>query len=245
MSPRHGGSLLFKRRFPVVSLTQQRKWHEKNPNSPHLKDYSADWTEDQEDQARHKAWKTPPWALQDRKKFTQFSKGYSPIEEANTCPKPNMKSKEEYIVDSGASLHMTGEQKGKNLRQTKNYLETQIASGIIRSTEDAEACIQPGSRHTLSREVVEDSLLVLWSRRLCDVLRSFPLLATRRNSTLTKSKDTILQLLERLCDSFIDDDAVFRKTSPAVKKAREADTVAGNRTSFGCNPCGERETLTP
>ena len=42
---------------PSRTVIQQRKWNERNPNSPEWKDQSKDWTEYQEDQARNKGWK--------------------------------------------------------------------------------------------------------------------------------------------------------------------------------------------
>ena len=59
--------------------------------------------------------------------------GFSPMEEADTCkPELIIKPKDRmYLVDSGASLHMT---EGSLFPQEKNTLEIQTANDIVRST---------------------------------------------------------------------------------------------------------------
>ena len=68
---------------------------------------------------------------------TYFFMGYCPVEEANKSkPKLSKKFKDRmYIVDSGASLHTTGESSlflsaGKEIRKTTNYVKIQTAIGI-------------------------------------------------------------------------------------------------------------------
>ena len=78
--------------------------HQRNPNAPKFEDRSQEETEWQEQCAREAAWKVAKniLKLKEKDKTTFFS----PSE--NRClPAPNLKpEKREFVVDSGASMHM-------------------------------------------------------------------------------------------------------------------------------------------
>ena len=56
VSPRHEAAY-FQNAHPSRNATQKRTWHGRNQNIIDLKELSDDWTQCQEEQARHKAWK--------------------------------------------------------------------------------------------------------------------------------------------------------------------------------------------
>ena len=139
----------------TAQLTTSRSFtfKSRNPNSRVLKDLSADWTEYQEDQVRHKAWKLHEGAVQQEGVFTDVDKtkvlkGYSSMEAANTSkPKPILQSKNRmYIVDGGASLHVMGEsvplpQERKPYGRPKTWRSKPRMTSTV-PQKDAIICIQ-------------------------------------------------------------------------------------------------------
>ena len=142
-----------------------------------------------------KSLDTSKGALKTQRRLTQTcsvqnsSKGYSPIEDANTF-KPSMESKDNamFIVISGASLHMTGDsslslQEKQTIRQTRHCLDIQDAKDIVRSAKEARVYIQELGTH-LCVKSVEDSPLVLSLGRLCPDFEHYLRLATGEQPTL-------------------------------------------------------------
>ena len=90
---------------------------------------------------------------------TIFFKGYSPIEDSNTCkPKSTAKSKDRmYIVDCGASLHMTGNTSFSLSTKRKPYdrpITTWTSKPRVASSgPEKRRGLHPEARHSLLREV--------------------------------------------------------------------------------------------
>ena len=97
------------------NVTQKVKKNEKYRNPSELEDLSKDWTDSQEELARHTTWKLHKELYKIKGGYQyvkcKFFKGYSPVkEEADpSMSKPNIESKDRmYIVGSAASLQMVG-----------------------------------------------------------------------------------------------------------------------------------------
>ena len=78
----------------------------RKPNAPKFADRSQEETEWQEQGAREAAWKLAKsvFKLQEKNKATFFSPS-----ESRCLPASNLKPEErEFVVDSGASMHMIG-----------------------------------------------------------------------------------------------------------------------------------------
>ena len=148
----------FQHAHPSRYVIQQRLWHERIPTLRTWKDFSAAWPEVSGRPDTTQSVETPQRTLQDKKGLVQtctrqnFFKVYSPVEEANTpMGKPIIKWKDRmYIVDSGASLRMVGEnvlslrRKRKTLRQTNDCLEIHATNDIVRFTREARG-LHPGA----------------------------------------------------------------------------------------------------
>ena len=89
---------------PSLGIIRPGERHQRNPNAPKFEDRSQEETEWQEQGAREAAWKLAKsvFKLKEHQRATFFS----PSE--NWClPASNLKPEErEFIVDSGASMHM-------------------------------------------------------------------------------------------------------------------------------------------
>ena len=107
--------------------------HQRNPNASKFEDRSQEETEWQEQGAREAAWKPAKSVsnLKERDKATFFS----PSE--NWClPASNLKPEErEFVVDSGASMHMIGK---KDLSDAEMDTLTKSCSPAIIITASGE-----------------------------------------------------------------------------------------------------------
>ena len=118
-----------------------------------FKDLSAEWTEHRE-VAQLTAWKLHKELYQIKGAYQhvkrKFFKGYSSVKEDvhELTSKPIIEPKDRmYNVDGGASIPMMGStshtpREKKTIRKTMSYLEIQTASGIVRSTKEANDHIQ-------------------------------------------------------------------------------------------------------
>ena len=128
---------------------------------------------------------------------TNFFKGDSPIEEANTSKhKPIITSKGRmYIVDSGASLHVMVES-SLTPQETENHTTDQHLPGDPNRKPRMAWSVPLARRRFTSRisaptfywKSVEDSTSELSLRRVCDELEYSYSWQPGRNTTLTKGK---------------------------------------------------------
>ena len=144
--------------------------HQRNPNAPKFEDRSQEETEWQEQGARGAAWKLAKnvFKLKEHERAAFFS---SP---ENRCmPASNLKLEEgEFVVDSGASMHMISK---KKLRNAEMDTLTKLCSPTIVITANGE--VQPHEEATvyvkeldvfLTMKVLENTPAVLSLGKLCD-----------------------------------------------------------------------------
>ena len=140
--------------------------HERSPNSPKFEDRSQEETEWQEQGAREAAWKLAKSVL--KLKEHQRAAFFSPSE--NRClPASTLKPEErEFVVDSGASMHMISKQDLSDAEMdtlTKSCSPTIVitANGEVQTHEEAKDL-----EKFLTMKVLEDTPAVLTLGKLCD-----------------------------------------------------------------------------
>ena len=144
--------------------------HQRNPNAPKFEDPSQEETEWQERCAREAAWRLAKNIL--RRKEKDKTAFFSPSE--NRClPASTLKPEErEFVVDSGASMHMISE-KDLNDAETETLTTSRSPTTVI--TANGE--VQPHEEATvyvkeldifLTMKVIEDMPAVLSLGKLCD-----------------------------------------------------------------------------
>ena len=145
--------------------------HERKPNAPKFEDRSLEETEWQEQGAREAAWKLAKNVL--KLKEQQRAAFFSPSE--NRClPAPsNLEPEErEFVVDSGASMHMISKKDLSNAEMdtlTKSCSPTVVitANGEVQTHE--EAIVYVGELGMfLTMKVLENTPAVLSLGKLCD-----------------------------------------------------------------------------
>ena len=116
----------------------------KIPKSPELKDLRKDWTECQEDQARHNAWqdKTTDAGVHKAK----FFKDDFPIVDANSSkPNPIIQPKDRmYTADIGASWISAGNEHHTRRPKTTWSPTPRMASSVPQRDDG----LHPGARHS-------------------------------------------------------------------------------------------------
>ena len=144
--------------------------HQRSPNAPKFEDRSQDDTEWQERCAREAAWRLAKsiLKLKEQERVTFFS----PSE--NRClPASTLKPEErEFVVDSGASMHMISKKDLKSAEMdtsTKSCSPTIVltANGEVQTHEEATIYVEELDIF-LTMKVLEDTPAVLSLGKLCD-----------------------------------------------------------------------------
>ena len=144
--------------------------HDHNPNAPKFEDRSQEETEWQEQGAREAAWRLAKSVL----KLKEHARAtfFSPSE--NRClPASNLKPEErEFVVDSGASMHMISKKDLSNAEMdtlTKSSSPTIVitANGEVQTHEEAIVYVKELDLF-LTMKVLENTPAVLSLGKLCD-----------------------------------------------------------------------------
>ena len=144
--------------------------HERGPNAPKFEDRSQEETEWQEQDAREAAWKLAKNVL--KLKEHQRATFFSPSE--NRClPASTLKPEErEFVVDSGASMHMISKKDLSNAEMdtlTKSCSPTIVrtANGEVQTHEEAIVYVKELDIF-FTMKVLENTPAVLSLGKLCD-----------------------------------------------------------------------------
>ena len=144
--------------------------HERSPNAPKFEDRSQEETEWQEQGAREAAWKLAKNVL--KLKEHQRATFFSPSE--NKClPASTLKPEErEFVVDSGASMHMISKMDLSNAEMdtlTKSCSPTIVitANGEVQTHEEAIVYVKELDIF-LTLKVLDNTPAVLSLGKLCD-----------------------------------------------------------------------------
>ena len=144
--------------------------HERSPNAPKFEDQSLEETEWQEQGAREAAWKLAKnvFKLKEHERAAFFS---SP---ENRClPASTLKPEErEFVVDSGASMHMISKKDLSNAEMdtlTKSCSSTIVitANGEVQTHEEATVYVKELDIF-LTMKVLDNTPAVLSPGKLCD-----------------------------------------------------------------------------
>ena len=155
---------------PSLGLICPGEPHQRKPNAPKFEDRSQEETEWQEQGAREAAWKLAKnvFKLKEHEKAAFFS---SP---ENRClPASNLKPEErEFVVDSGASMHMISKKDLSNAEMdtlTKSCSPTIVinANGEVQTHEEATVHVKE-LYIFLTMKVLEHTPAVLSLGKLCD-----------------------------------------------------------------------------
>ena len=144
--------------------------HERSPKAPKFEDRSQEETEWQEQGAREAAWKLAKNVF--KLKEHQRAAFFSPSE--NRClPASTLKPEErEFVVDSGASMHMISKKDLSNAEMntlTKSFSPTIVitANGEVQTHEEAIVYVKELGIF-LTMKVLENTSAVLSLGKLCD-----------------------------------------------------------------------------
>ena len=144
--------------------------HQRSPNAPKFEDRSPEETEWQEQGAREAAWKLAKSVL--NLKEHQRTAFFSPSE--NRClPASTIKPEErEFVVDSGASMHMISKKDLSNAEMdtlTKSCSPTKVitANGEVQTHEEAIVYVKELGIF-LTVKVLDNTPAVLSLGKLCD-----------------------------------------------------------------------------
>ena len=144
--------------------------HERSPNAPKFEDRSQEETEWQEQGAREAAWKLAKNVLKfkEHERATFFS-----LSENRCLPVSTLKPEErEFVVDSGASMHMISKKDLSNAELdtlTKSCSPTIVitANGEVQTHEEATVYVKELDIF-LTMKVLENTPAVLSLGKLCD-----------------------------------------------------------------------------
>ena len=155
---------------PSLGYICPGKPHERSPNAPKFEDRSQEETEWQEQGAREAAWKLAKnvFKIKEHQRATFFS---SP---ENRClPASTLKPEErEFVVDSGASMHMISKKDLSNAEMdtlTKSCSPTIVitANGEVQTHEEAIVYVKELDIF-LTMKVLDNTPAVLSLGKLCD-----------------------------------------------------------------------------
>ena len=145
--------------------------HQRNPNVPKFEDRSQEETERQERYAREAAWKRARCILKfkEKHKTTFFSLSENWCLLSPSTIKPEEK---EFVVDSGASMHMISKKDLSNAEMdtlTKSCSPTIVitANGEVQTNEEAIVYVKELDTF-LTMKLLEDTSAVLSLGKLCD-----------------------------------------------------------------------------
>ena len=144
--------------------------HQRSPNGPKFEDRSQKETEWQEQGAREAAWKLAKnlLNLKEQERATFFS-----LSENRCLPASTLKPEErEFVVDSGASMHMISEKDLSDAEMdtlTKSCSLTKVitANGEVQTHEEAIVYVKKLDIF-LTMKVLENTPAVLSLGKLCD-----------------------------------------------------------------------------
>ena len=143
--------------------------HERSPNAPKIEDRSQEETEWQEQGAREAAWKLAKNVFKLKEHEATF---FSPSE--NWCfPASTLKPEErEFVVDSGASIHMISKKDLSNaemdtLKKSCSPTTVITANGEVQAHEEAIVYVKELGIF-LTMKVLENTPAVLSLGKLCD-----------------------------------------------------------------------------
>ena len=155
---------------PSLGMICPGEHHERSPNAPKFEDRSQEETEWPEQGAREAAWKLAKnvFKLKEHERATFFS----PSE--NKClPATTLKTEErEFVVDSGASMHMISEKDLSDAEMdtlTKSFSPSIVitANGEVQTHEEAIVYAKELGIF-LTMKVLENTPAVLSLGKLCD-----------------------------------------------------------------------------
>ena len=142
-----------------------------NPNAPKFEDRSQEETEWQERDVREAAWKLAKnvFKLKEHERATLFS---SPENRCLPWPSTIEPEEREFVVDSGASMHMISKKNLKSIEMdtlTKSCSPTIVmtANGEVQTHEEATVYVKELDIF-LTMTVFEDTPAVLSLGKLCD-----------------------------------------------------------------------------
>ena len=141
-----------------VSECDPNRWGNRSPTALPYAQRSTEWNEEDEEFARHGAYKQHKELFKTKRNFsdvdnTIFFRSHVPTQAKNTATGLAIQTTERvYIVDSGASLHMMGllslsKKEKKTVRQSSTILDIQTANGIVVSDTQAKVYIQELGAH--------------------------------------------------------------------------------------------------
>ena len=145
--------------------------HQRNPNAPKFEDRSQEETERQELNAREAAWKMARCIM--KLKEIHKTTFFSPSE--NWClPSPSTikPEKREFVVDSGASMHMISKKDLNSaaletVTTSRSPTKAIIANGEVQTNEEATVYVKELDIF-LTMKVLDDIPAVLSLEKLCD-----------------------------------------------------------------------------
>ena len=155
---------------PSLGIICPGEPHQRSPNAPKFEDRSQEETEWQEQGAREAAWKLAKSVLKLKEK--NKAAFFSPSE--NRClPASTLKPEErEFIVDSGASMHMISKKDLSDAEMdtlTKSCSPTRVitANGEVQTHEEAIVYVKELDIF-LTMKVLDNTPAVLSLGKLCD-----------------------------------------------------------------------------
>ena len=155
---------------PSLGYIRPGEPHQRSPNAPKFEDRSQEETEWQEQGAREAAWRLGKSVL--KSKEHERATFFSPSE--NRClPASTLKPEErEFVVDSGASMHMISKMDLSNAEMdtlTKSCTPTIVitANGEVQTHEEATVYVKELNIF-LTMKVFENTPAVLSLGKLCD-----------------------------------------------------------------------------
>ena len=144
--------------------------HERSPNAPKFEDRSREETEWQEQGAREAAWKLAKsvWKLKEHQRAAFFS----PSENRCLLASTRKPGEREFVVDSGASMHMISKKELSNAEMhtlTKSCSPTIVitANGEVQTHEEAIVYVKELDIF-LTMKVLDNTPAVLSLGKLCD-----------------------------------------------------------------------------
>ena len=159
------------RKGPSRGVIQKCEPHERNPCAPKFAERTQDETLHQESCVRRLAWNLAKSVhkLQEVDKATL----YSPIEAGATlAPTPRSPEERAFVVDSGASMHMTSKKvlssdEMETLRRSRITTTVVPANGEVQTNEEAQVYVH-GLDLFVTVQLLDDTPAVLSLGKLCE-----------------------------------------------------------------------------
>ena len=157
-------------RNPSLGLICPGDPHQRSPNAPKFEDRSQEETEWQEQGAREAPWKLAKSVL--KLKEINRATSFSPSENRRLLASYLKPEEREFVVDSGASMHMISKKDLSNAEMdtlTKSCSPTIVitANGEVQTHEEATVYVKELDIF-LTIKVIENTPAVLSLGKLCD-----------------------------------------------------------------------------